>query len=470
MKLMFHDMGGMTRDEKAKAVYDNAILKKRYVEIERELSQSGISVADFEKAVAESAVPVSYSKNIFTNPDNNSGYNTHKETVGSVEKLSPDVWFGALAEATGTERPGISTIMDESENAIKGYMSNRNPIKYPNLEIIASKLLDNGVPVSAIVKGFTNIWGSTAPERSNPPLTDGVTVNVFDDAFSKKSYGKAVSFYSTKVVKNLNNLINLTKTQYPEIAEEVKNGLVMGERTGNNNAYYNPSAKNITLSLNTLSMPSRSGFSIPSASGGAVDVVTHEFGHALHQTLTNAYKRSPAVASAFDKHGKIFQLNQDSPSSLQAVSTYGNMNKAEAFAEAFTLYTLGGNPTMGKEYFALFNTLMKDLNLEHLRGIYSTTSTTAGASKNSTSTSSTLTMADFIAQQSKAPVTAKPSMPEPITKQKDSIDIVKTFKKTLNGKTVSVQVKPSDVERGYVVKTINGKRYKIDVETQNILR
>jgi hypothetical protein len=63
--------------------------------------------------------------------------------------------------------------------------------------------------------------------------------------------------------------------------------------------------------------------------------------------------------------------------------------------------------------------------------------------------------------------------PTPTTKEvvnREGRDVVKTLRKSLNGKRVDVVIKQSDIDRGYAYKTVNGKRYKIDVVTGNLYK
>lgn len=79
--------------------------------------------------------------------------------------------------------------------------------------------------------------------------------------------------------------------------------------------------------------------------------IVHEYGHHIENVV---FRHNAQVGSGRRK--------------LTAVSTYGNVNNHEAFAEAFTMYCYDAKPQQGKVYYANFKKLMKDNGLESFKG------------------------------------------------------------------------------------------------------
>ena len=224
--------------------------------------------------------------------------------------------------------------------------------------------------------------------------------------------------------------------------------------------------------------------------------VIHEFGHHIERSVFNGY----AVVAG-----------------NRAVSTYGNKNNHEAFAEAFLAYCLGVTPTEGTEYYKNFKILMKDKGLEKFEGSFKephiiktntntdkTVSVTTASKSASGSSVKTVTSTPTTKPATKPAVTStnkpstkptpkptattkpvtkkvgtnntgktnKPSVVKTITKVTKTLTSKKVTNFTKTPKMISGSIKGKDFssvltktvrERGYIERTINNVKYRINI-------
>ena len=254
------------------------------------------------------------------------------------------------------------------------------------------------------------------------------------------------------------------------------------------NGSYNPNNDTMNInpttllrwSLNNMYFPkdySRSGWNM--GLGFPQSTIIHEFGHHIHH--------------------KVFNLSDGIVKGNSAVSSYGNANHMEAFAEAFTAYCYGVNPLQGKEYYSNFKQVMKDNGLSGFEGIFKssnvkptkvTTPTTSGATTNRISTKPTTkptNSAPPVSKGSSLPkptTTNKPSVPKPATsttkstttksttknptKERTASNFVKTTNSisgTIRGKSFTATITDGIRNRGYIERTVGNTRYRIDIST-----
>lgn len=101
------------------------------------------------------------------------------------------------------------------------------------------------------------------------------------------------------------------------------------------------------------------------AGPGTVATLAHETGHYLMPFI-----KTRAHQLYGDANNLMHDLESNtSNGSFKAVSMYGGKNFSESFAEAFSAYSLGVKPTMGKPYYAMFRQIMRDVGLSSLEGV-----------------------------------------------------------------------------------------------------
>ena len=171
---------------------------------------------------------------------------------------------------------------------------------------------------------------------------------------------KAELLYALKTAAKLNSSINRLMKDQPVHTLGVYNKGNGPVSTAN--AFFSWRLRHLSLNSATLSNSDRSGVGYTVSSlfkeGHSKVTVAHEFGHSLE----NMILRSPSPTGRYLKFVESVQHSS-------AITNYGNMDRREAFAEAFTAYTLGVKSTkVGSHYYSEFKSFMQDSGLSDLFG------------------------------------------------------------------------------------------------------
>lgn len=369
-----------------------------------------------------------------------------------------------------------------------------------------------------IVSSSTDASSDIANLRSMGVIVnESVTERIDDRTGTRKKtqgYPKTMSGYTSRELENHRNAsIHVVNTICSALQEAglSTNGLLLGYSKASGNAqgsFTYPGGFTLrptidiyakTLSETFSSTTWSTANSICSAVGrNLIPSTIHELGHFVDYSLTGKSK----VKFSKGISGK------------NAVSTYGNRAYEEAFAESFTLYCLGRQPTNGSDYHKNFVRAMENAGLSSLNGILSSprssggsksSSSTPKATTNSTTsakTTSTKSTTPTKATTTKAPTTKattkstttktggeKAPAPSAVSTSKTTTRAttrssstkttstsktantsskgysVGTHSVNLGGKTVSIEVTSAMLKRGYIKKTVNDKIYQIDVNT-----
>lgn len=170
----------------------------------------------------------------------------------------------------------------------------------------------------------------------------------------------------------------------------------------------------------------------------SIGMVTHELGHAIQNNLS-------LKSDVYEQRiTNFFSKTQD----LGTVSIYATASNEEKFAETFSLYASGVEKTnLGNESYQHFKKLMKDVKLESMFGIVKNVSKDI-VKKHTAKSNKTSTSKSFLPK---------------VHSSGDRILVVK-------GDTIrSFTATPARKKRGFFTVTIDGKKYKVDVSTKQII-
>lgn len=358
----------------------------------------------------------------------------------------------------------------EAYNRLMDYLSNR--VKYSNYpkeffgEKVFNKLLINAsgsLDTDVIKKAFKNMTEGTSPYTANDKAQGAV---LWDEENSPTTRHNSVIAgrmnYSVKILKELTTTF---KSAFPDL-DPLRGAFFSPplEEEPTALAFYTPSNHRIGITTKLLSDEYDKDYSNPNyfiVAGVSrfplLDSIVHEYGHAIHYDMMRKKYAIPKIQSAFGRHGAVFEFTGENDQQahkvlsggkvevLEAISPYGNMNKREAFSEAFSLYATGAEPTMGVEYYSKFKTLMKDLGLEAFKGMYQ-----------------------------KVSIPEAPTLKTPVkTVQSATLDKTpdaQVLSFSVGGKSFKKTLSNSAKERGYFTKRANGYEYTIDSKTGSVLK
>ena len=321
-----------------------------------------------------------------------------------------------------------------------------------------------------VVDALSNMFEGKSPYTRNPMARGKYQFEVKSSPYTQHLQ-KLQAQTLIQSFKNADKLKDTFERISPDIKLRVKKFTYQNVSLPSNNgilAFYYPDhdlinvlplalSSKVVATMGTLS-PFRSSYTV---SRTPVDIVSHEFGHALHLSLsehfTDPMNPQTPKTKAFQKkeNWDLFYTPTDGEdySSLpfEAVSLYGNTNKREAFAEAFSMYTMGAVPAknVGDKYFATFSTFMKEMGLEEYKGI----------------NSYNVTHPNNVAPNKQSTVTTKTLTPDSLT---NKTNVPLSY--SIDGESYTYTKTPNALKQGYFVKTVNKVRYTIDINTGRILR
>ena len=194
----------------------------------------------------------------------------------------------------------------------------------------------------------------------------------------------------------------------------------------------------LVLTMNTKYYENNNNHTaIPILSQG---VITHELGHAVLNTIS----LSPVYKHLTDQHFKKIKK-------YGAVSVYGTVNEEENFAESFSLYVHGVEKTnLGDKGYQDFKKLMINTKMSGMFGIVKDLPEKVSS------------------HYSKAKKTI--TKPKPTTLNLPSLNFSGgnvTIK--MGGVIKNFTLTPARKKRGFFTVTIDGKKYKVDVSTKQII-
>lgn len=234
------------------------------------------------------------------------------------------------------------------------------------------------VPITVAQDAIENIHKGKSPYSRNP-FARGLPVFDLGEDSPTNRENQYIRQKVIKSVETFDTLLEKTKELRPDLAV-LGGGVVFGDfgDVANAQGYYENYYDRITITKSTYKgLYDYNKYSFTTALAGTifVDVPVHEYAHALNEALYKKHIKngnpSDPLTQKFMSYGNLFYFDEDPPSTqIIAVSPYGNSNKLEAFAEAFTMYARGDEPKgVGTEYFNTFKSFMRDMGLDSIKGI-----------------------------------------------------------------------------------------------------
>ena len=277
--------------------------------------------------------------------------------------LSESEWKKVFENFGGTVGAYLTSsyAFNQLSTKVKGRIRNpKNPPKVNETEkLLLDKLevLGGALSQRTVQKAFINMGNNASPFSDNNEAYGKV---FWDLKYSPtEQINRPVRARMINTLGTLNTLVEIFQKSFPKFSP--LKSVVFEEYVATEQgalAFYEELAKEITITTRVLN-PSfdrenaRDGVYTVANAGGfpLMDAVIHEFGHAVHFELLKKTYADPVIERSFGKNRDVFVVDKRSRDRqaevvnkfygdvevLSAVSPYGNSNRAEAFAEAFTL-------------------------------------------------------------------------------------------------------------------------------------
>ena len=458
------------------------------------------------------------------------------------QRLCENSWFDLLNMDSSDREKALELIRSDhfpplefgkgfDADLIKNLKNTGTYVDFGNVKVPVELLNRLGIPSEyhESLQHLVPYYGDGFINMLNRYALDNTHLSVMSDkAAANYILGRADNSYvASALIDNrnagvdLNNFIRTLNPDEKQLAYQIVNKQVSSL------TYLNNLANSLGIdSVKSLSFLEDKSSGYYRSSDSNINITPNKImGLVTNEIFTGVYDRSNSywsVGASFPQSTVIHEFGHHIERSVfkgnaniagnTAVSTYGNKNSHEAFAESFLAYCLGVTPTEGKEYYKNFKDLMNSSGLSKFEGsfkephiiktnntatnkVVSVTTASKPASEKTVTNTPTPKPATKPAVTSTNKPTPKPTATtKPVTKKVGTNNTGKTSKpsvvktitkvtKTLTSKKVtnftktpkmiSGNIKGKDFssvitktirERGYIERTINNVRYRINID------